>query len=209
MVTLTENRHLGKVRRRWVPRTGSERIVVGLFAALAGMSIADLVEPNRPGLLVLILVPLLSAVFLRPRATATLSVVCVVLAMTLPGSLYEAGAVRFVRVAAISGISAMAIVAAVWRQRLLAARLDLVAQEATLERDRREALQVNDAILQDVFTARMWLEMGRAPEASRALGRALEATRALIGGLLGDDRTPRPGDLVRAEDPQAKPVQSA
>src|SRR5579884_3390833 len=134
-----------------MPRTASERIVLGLFTALAGMSIADVVHPNRPGLLVLILVPLLSAVLLRPRATATLSVVCVVLTTILPGSLYEAGAVRFVRVAAIGGIAILAVVAAVWRQRLTSARLDLAAQRATLERDRREALQVNDAILQDVF----------------------------------------------------------
>lgn len=192
-----------------MPRTGGERTVLGLFTALAGMTIADLVHPNRPGLLVLILVPLLSAVLLRPRATATLSIVCVLLTVTLPGSLYEAGTMRFVRAAAIGGISAMAVVAAIWRQRLTSARLDLMAHRAMLERDRREALQVNDAILQDVFTARMWLEMGREAEASRALGRALESTRELVGGLLGDDRSPRPGDLVRVETPQSQSVQSA
>ena len=192
-----------------MPRTGNERIVLGLFTALAGTSIADLVHPNRPGLLVLILVPLLSAVLLRPRATATISLVCVLLAVTLPGSLYEAGAVRFVRVAAISGISAMAIVAAIWRQRLLAARVDLVSQRTATERDRREALHVNDAILQDVFTARMWLEMGREAEASEALTRALESTRALVSELLGDDRAPRPGDLVREENADTPSVQSA
>jgi hypothetical protein len=190
-----------------MPRTGSDGIVLGMFAALAATSTADLVHPNRPGLLVLVLVPLLSAVLLRPRATATLSIVCALLAMTLPGSLYEAGAVRFVRVAAISGIAVMAIVAAIWRQRLVAARMDLMAQRAALDRDRREALHVNDAILQDVFTARMWMEMGRESEASRALGRALEATRDLVSGLLGDGRTPRPGELVRAESSETEPVQ--
>jgi hypothetical protein len=185
--------------RRWVPRTGSERIVVGLLAALFGMTIADLVDPNRPGLLVLILAPLLAAVLLRPRATATLSVVCVLLALTLPGSLYEAGAIRFIRVAAIAGISVMAIVAAIWRQRLTSARLDLLAQRASLERDRRAALEVNDAILQDVFTARMWMVLGRQAEASQALTRALESTSGFVGSLLGDSHIPRAGELVRRD----------
>lgn len=206
---MADNGQPTKGSRRGVPRTGAERIVLGLFAALAGMSIADLVQPNRPGLLVLIVVPLLSAVLLRPRATATLSTVCILLAVTLPGSLYEAGAVRFIRVAAIAGISAMAMVAAIWRQRLTAARLELVSQRTTTERDRREALHVNDAILQEVFTARMWLEMGREAEASEALTRALESTRALVSELLGDDRAPRPGELVRTDAPGTGSVQSA
>jgi hypothetical protein len=163
------------------------------------MTIADLVDPNRPGLLVLILAPLLAAVLLRPRATATLSVVCVLLALTLPGSLYEAGAIRFIRVAAIAGISVMAIVAAIWRQRLTSARLDLLAQRASLERDRRAALEVNDAILQDVFTARMWMVLGRQAEASQALTRALESTSGFVGSLLGDSHIPRAGELVRRD----------
>ena len=200
-MTLAENRQPRTGNRRWVPRTGSERIVVGLFAALAGMSIADLAHPNRPGLLVLIVVPLLAAILLRARATATVSAACVLLAMTLPGSLYDAGAVRFVRVAAIAGISIMAIVGAVWRQRLTSTRLDLLAQRANVERDRREALEVNDSVLQDVFTARMWMALGRQLEASEALTRALESTSSLVSSLLGEDHTPKAGELVRRDAP--------
>ena len=194
--------------KRFLPR-GAERAVVLLLAALAGTSIADLVHPNRPGLIILVLVPLVAAVLLRPRATATLAVMSTLLALTLPGSLDDAGAVRFVRVIAIGGISLLAVVAAVWRRRLQRVEVDLQAERQAAEHNRREALAVNDTILQDVFAAHTWLELGREREASAALGRALESTRRLVGSLLGPEREPRAGDFVRAEEqpPPAEPDQ--
>ena len=192
-----------------MPSTGTERVIGGMLAALAGMAIADLAHPNREGLLVLVLVPMASALVLRARATASMSALCILLALVLPGSLYEAGAIRFVRVGAVAGLSLLAIAAATWRQRLNAARDELVAQYAAAEQGRREALQVNDALLQEVVAARAWLGMGRMAEAGHALNRAVEASRGVVGGLLGHERSPRPGELVHREQAEGKETRSA
>lgn len=187
-------------RKGFLPR-GTEAATGLLLAALAGATIADLVYPNRPGLIVLVLVPMGGAVLLRPRTTATLSVLSTLLALVLPGSLNDGGALRFVRVVAIGGVSLLAVLAAIWRRRLQRTETDLQAERRAAERNRREALEVNDTILQDVFSAHTWLELGREREATAALGRALESTRRLVGGLLGPEREPRPGDFVRDDEP--------
>jgi len=192
-----------------MPSTRAERVIAVLLATLAAAAIADLVHPNRLGLLVLVPVPIVSAVVLTPRATMTLSGLSSVMALVLPGSLYEAGAIRFVRVAAVVGLSVLAIAAASWRQRLVAARNELLADHAAAEQGRREALEVNDAVLQEVVAARAWLDMGRTAEAGRALTRALERTRGLVGGLLGHDLSPVPGDLVRRGETDGTETRSA
>lgn len=186
-------------RGRWVLPRGHERVVLALVLAVFGAAIADLVQANQPSLVVLVVVPLCSAIVLRPRTTVTMAVLCTVLAVILPGSLWQDGSLHLVRVFGTAGVALLSVLSAVWRQRLTAVQIELNAERRAVHRDRQEALEVNDTILQDVFAARTWLELGRERQASAALGRALDSTRELVAELLGD-RAPRPGQLVREHD---------
>lgn len=187
-------------RSGWALPRGHERLALALLLAVFGASIADLVQANQPSLVVLVVVPLCSAIVLRPRTTITMAVLCTALAVVLPGSLWQDGSVHLVRVCGTAGVALLSVLSAVWRQRLTTVQMELNAERRAIHRDRQEALEVNDTILQDVFAAHTWLELGRDRQAGMALGRALASTRDLVAGLLGEDRTPRPGELVREHD---------
>jgi len=64
----------------------------------------------------------------------------------------------------------------------------------------RQAIEINDEILQTLILAHYALEQGR-PDALGLLDQAIEQTRGLISGLLGP---PLPGDLRRGA-PAAPP----
>lgn len=183
----------------WIPPRAHQGVALSLLAAILGAALADLVVQNQPSLVVLVVVPLTAAVLVRVRATITLSILCALLSLVLPGSLFDHGSLRLVRVAGTAGVAVLAVASAVWRERLVRVQMELLAERQGVDRNRQEALEVNDTILQDVFAARTWLDMGREGQASLALDRALGSTRELVSGLLGEDRTPRPGELVRAE----------
>ncbi|HZU73397.1 MAG TPA: hypothetical protein VE990_11570 [Acidimicrobiales bacterium] len=127
-----------------------------------------------------------------------MSVLCTVLAFVLPGSLYESGTIRYVRLAGVLGVSTLAIAASVWRTQLVRTQSDLAAQQRGAERGRRDALELNDAVLQELFTARTWLGLGHEAEAIESLDKALGSTRGLVSDLLGEGAV-RPGELVRSQ----------
>jgi PAS domain S-box-containing protein len=65
---------------------------------------------------------------------------------------------------------------------------------------RREALELNDEIIQGLALAKYALESGDAPAAVRLVETTLEAVRTIVGDLLGaegGDAQLEPGDLVR------------
>jgi hypothetical protein len=64
----------------------------------------------------------------------------------------------------------------------------------------RQALEINDAVVQGLTVSSFALETGDTALASRALGRTLEAARSLVGRLLHETSGGEPlraGDLVR------------
>ena len=65
----------------------------------------------------------------------------------------------------------------------------------------RQALEINDRIVQGLAEAQLAFELGRPEQAREAVDRTLAAARALVNELLGDVDTGaalRPGDLRRA-----------
>lgn len=67
---------------------------------------------------------------------------------------------------------------------------------------RREAVEVNDSIVQALVAAKLARHLGRDAEVDAALDAALESSRELVGRLLHDTaegRTPAAGDFVRGQ----------
>lgn len=79
-------------------------------------------------------------------------------------------------------------------QRLLEARLELDRREAR----ERQALEINDNVVQSLAVAHYRLDLGDVEAAREEVARALEAARRIITGLLD---SPEPGELRRAESP--------
>lgn len=68
------------------------------------------------------------------------------------------------------------------------------------EEMRRQAMQLNDQVIQEVALAKMSLEMNDAKKAAGALSRALASAKAVVSHLLTSAKKVRPGDLVRSSD---------
>ena len=68
------------------------------------------------------------------------------------------------------------------------------------ERDRRQALELNDEVIQGLAVAKLALETGHPDHAMEAMRASLGRVRDIATGLLtqGDDEI-EPGDLVRGE----------
>ncbi len=66
------------------------------------------------------------------------------------------------------------------------------------EMRQKQALEINDNILQGLVVAEYAFSMGQQDMGRDAMRRALEGTRRVITDLIGDDERLEPGDLVRA-----------
>lgn len=64
---------------------------------------------------------------------------------------------------------------------------------------RRQALEINDNIVQGLVAGLAAIETGRVDLGSPTLQRTLQSARALMSDLLDDGRAPQPGELVRDE----------
>jgi len=73
-------------------------------------------------------------------------------------------------------------------------------QRATLEKKFRQsqALQMNDAVVQDLAVAKYSLDSDDTDQAREALGRALEGSKEIVATLITKDGPPKPGDLTGA-----------
>jgi hypothetical protein len=83
------------------------------------------------------------------------------------------------------------------RRRRLAAAVELRAARAELDRredHRREALEINDAVVQHLVVASYLLARGEDEEARSMLDRGLQQAKRIIGGLLEDSA---PGEMRR------------
>ncbi|MEO2108867.1 MAG: response regulator [Actinomycetota bacterium] len=78
---------------------------------------------------------------------------------------------------------------------------DVVQLDARLHdarRRRRQAVEINDNVIQRLTTALLALEDGRGDMAANHMARVLEDARKMMRDLLEDDQEPlRPGELVR------------
>jgi hypothetical protein len=73
-----------------------------------------------------------------------------------------------------------------------------------LERRRRDAIELNDDVVQGLVVARMAVHVGDLTTAAEAIDRTLEAARKIVGQLLQEGDEITPGSLVRhhvADDP--------
>ncbi len=77
---------------------------------------------------------------------------------------------------------------------------------ADLQARQREAVEVNDEIVQNLVATQLARGLGRDAEADAALARALTGAQDLVGRLLADSsqgRAPAAGDFVRHAAPAA------
>jgi signal transduction histidine kinase/integral membrane sensor domain MASE1 len=71
-------------------------------------------------------------------------------------------------------------------------------REKRAQERRRQALEINDAVVQGISAAVYALDADDARGARRALAHTLETARAMMASLLGDTARLSPGDLARA-----------
>ena len=71
---------------------------------------------------------------------------------------------------------------------------------ADSERRRRDALEINDDVIQGLVVARMALEVGDIATATAAIDRTLDAARHIVAELLEAGSPVQPGSLVRATE---------
>jgi hypothetical protein len=71
------------------------------------------------------------------------------------------------------------------------------------DRRRRDAIEINDDVVQGLVVARMAIAVGDLATATEAIDRTLAAARQLVGELLETGPPIEPGGLVRrSEIPQ-------
>lgn len=102
----------------------SRQVVLEVFLGIAVVTSActQASHTNRPGLIMLVAVPLISAGWLETRTAVGFSAICAVLVFVLPGTLWATNTVHFVRLSAITATCAASAVAAFWRGRLTTTR---------------------------------------------------------------------------------------
>jgi DNA-binding NtrC family response regulator len=85
------------------------------------------------------------------------------------------------------------------RHRLQARLGELEAVRKSEANRRRQAIEINDNVIQALAVAKMAHELGQHDEVAEALGRAIEAARRMVGEILdqGDSGVVEPGELVR------------
>lgn len=62
---------------------------------------------------------------------------------------------------------------------------------------RRQAVELNDDVVQGLVVARMAVEIGDLSTAAAAIDRTLEAARGIVAELLAEGGATEPGSLVR------------
>ena len=189
---------VGWASRTTLPLHTPAGLALALFGAMATGALVDVSHPVRAALLPLVVAPFLAAVLLPFRATALLAAVSVALLLVLPQSFVSDQGLQYLRLAAVTGVDVLAVVAALWRERLVATRMRLVRERDRARLARREALELNDGIYQALFVARVWREMGELERSDEATDRAFRRTAALIEGLL-EDVPLHPGALTQRE----------
>jgi hypothetical protein len=77
-----------------------------------------------------------------------------------------------------------------------------------LKEKQRQALEINDNIVQGLVTAKLALELDQTDLSREALASSLDAARQIITDLLGEEGTEHrlgPGDLVRSKPATVEP----
>ena len=77
-----------------------------------------------------------------------------------------------------------------------------------LKEKQRQALEINDEIVQGLVTAKLALELNQNDRSQQALEHSLDAARQIISDLLGEEGTDTrlgPGDLVRSRPARVNP----
>ena len=78
------------------------------------------------------------------------------------------------------------------------------AETEMAEAQRKEALVLNDAVVQGLVASKLALEMDDLERCSEALAETLQGAKAIVARLLAESGEIAPGDLVRTEDQGAE-----
>lgn len=77
-----------------------------------------------------------------------------------------------------------------------------VRKMETAEQRRRQALEINDNVIQGLASALWTLDTGEVQTTREVVAKTLEAARSMMTGLLDSDSHITPGDLVRSAPPE-------
>ena len=186
-----------ELSRLEIPGRSDLRLWIFLFLVLAPSVgvVFDAIAPNKSALLPLVLAPVLASLLLPTRPTGVLAAFCVLLALVAPQGFVTTGGVQLLRFTALAGLCVLAILGAFWRGRLADTRIRLAVASAQASDARRRAVELNDSVYQNLFTARMWSQMGDSDAAAVAIDQALEGTSTMLDELVEQGHI-RPGAFV-------------
>ena len=177
------------------PDLRSVWVFLALILAMSGGAIYDGVDPNKAALLPLVLAPLIASLLLRPRATAVLATVCVLIALVVPQGFVTSSGVQLLRFSALLALAVLSVISAIWRERLADTRVRLAVTSVQASDARRRAVELNDSVYQKLFTARMWSQIGDSDAALEVIDQALAGTAHLLNDLVEQGNV-GPGDFV-------------
>jgi len=145
----------------------------------------------------LLLIPAVWAALFADRVQAVIVIVAVGLAVALPPLIGGDAGTGEWRRSLLTVLAAAA--AAVAISSLVTALRKEMDERAALERRFRhsQALQMNDAVVQDLAVAKYSLDSEDTTQAREALERALERSKEIVGTLIPEDDPIHPGDLTR------------
>lgn len=95
-------------------------------------------------------------------------------------------------------VEAAVIARNITRRKEMEAELE-ASRTAQSESNRKQALLLNDAVVQGLAVGKLALETGEHEEALRTVGATLERAKKIVSSLLAESAEVEPGELVRNE----------
>ena len=141
-------------------------------------------------------VPAIWVALFGDRVQVTIMVVAVGAAVAIPPAVTDEATNGEWRRALLTVVAAGAMSFAI--NSLVSALRQETAERDALERrmQRSQALQINDAIVQDLAVAKYSLDRDDKEQAREALGRALEGSKDIVAEMIPKDGPVQPGDLT-------------
>lgn len=141
-------------------------------------------------------VPAIWVALFGDRTQALIVVIAVGLAVAVPPIITDEATNGEWRRALLTVLAAGAMTFAI-NSLVCALQLEMEQRDALEKRFRQgQALQMNDAVVQDLAVAKYSLDSGDAEQAREALGRALEGSKEIVATLITKDGPMKPGDLT-------------
>ena len=171
-------------------------IVPPLFYILCVVFLRHSAGGGLSGYGALYFVPAIWVALFGDRIQVSIVVIAVGLAVALPSVVMDEATSGEWRRALLTVLAAGAMTFAI-NSLVSALRLEMEQRDALEKRFRQgQALQMNDAVVQDLAVAKYSLDGGDTEQAREALGRALEGSKEIVATLITQDGPMKPGDLT-------------